>query len=92
MKKAKINIISHDVSEGGLTRAYVLAQAVLKLGYNVDICGLRFGGDLFARPPDNISVSQIKGYRIPALVRSVNALLKKLDGDVLYAVKPRAPG
>ena len=89
MKKIKINIVSHNVSEGGLTRAYVLAQTILKLGHKVEICGLCYGNGLFASPPEDITVRSVIGRRIPALSKSIAGLLRHMDGDIIYAVKPR---
>jgi glycosyltransferase involved in cell wall biosynthesis len=83
----KISIVAPDLVAGGMTRAYALAQALAHAGYTVDILGVKLtGGALYPLPPSNIQVTEIKGYgRLYRLLK----LALTLDGDIIYAIKPR---
>ncbi|MFZ0468834.1 MAG: hypothetical protein WAL92_07945, partial [Thiogranum sp.] len=83
----KISIVAPDLVAGGMTRAYALAQALAHAGYAVEILGVKLtGGALYPLPPSNIQVTEIKGYgRLYRLLK----LALTLDGDIVYAIKPR---
>lgn len=70
-----------------MTRAYVLAQALSHAGYDVEIIGIKLSQRaLYPLPPANIKVTEVTGrYRWYGLLR----LATKVDGDILYAIKPR---
>ncbi|MFC1773987.1 glycosyltransferase [Pseudomonadota bacterium] len=83
----KICIVTPDLVAGGMTRAYALAQALAHVGYDVEILGVKLSrGSLYPVPPSNIKVKEVGGYsRLYSLFR----LAVKLDGDIIYAIKPR---
>jgi glycosyltransferase involved in cell wall biosynthesis len=62
---------------------------LLDLGYAVEVVGFQFGPNLYATPPVGIPVCAIPGQPYPGLLKQIPSLLKKLDGDILYAVKPK---
>ncbi|MDT8388649.1 MAG: glycosyltransferase [Thiogranum sp.] len=70
-----------------MTRAYALAQALAHTGYDVEISGLKLtAGPLYPVPPSSVNVKQINSHsRLFGLLRLAFAL----DGDIVYAIKPR---
>lgn len=91
MRNSKISIISHDFSEGGVTRAYSLAEALRKLKYDVEILGFRSRVDFYALPPPELSIRAIAIHNDGGLLSAARQLFKEIKGDIIYAVKPR-PG
>ena len=89
-RKLKISIIAPDLSGGGGTRAYLLSQVIKKLNYDVKVFGFLFKENLYPVPPSDLTVYSVPGYDYPKLFTSAKQLLDKIDGDILYAVKPRA--
>lgn len=85
----KISILAPDLSGGGGTRAYLLARVLQKLNYDVQIFGFLFGSSLYPIPPDNLPVHWVKGCNYPQFFLAAQKLLAQVDGDILYAVKPR---
>ena len=87
LNRRKISILAPDLVTGGMTRAYALAQALSHAGYAVEILGTRLArGTLYPQPPAHIEVTDMTGRnRLHSLLR----LLMKIDGDILYAIKPR---
>lgn len=72
-----------------MTRAYALALALLDSGHGVEIIGMKLTpGPVYPTPPENLTVTEITGC---CAVQRVWRLLARLDGDILYAIKPR-PG
>jgi glycosyltransferase involved in cell wall biosynthesis len=83
----KISIVAPDLAAGGMTRAYALAQALAHAGYAVEVLGLMLTkGSLYPVPPENIQVTQVTGR---SSLYGLTRLVARLDGDVIYAVKPR---
>lgn len=86
-KNRKISIIAHDLAGGGMTRAYALAQALMHSGYDVEIIGIKLThGAVYPVPPENVSVIEVSGC---CFIHRVWRLLSRLNGDILYAIKPR---
>ncbi|MBD1840704.1 glycosyltransferase family 4 protein [Coleofasciculus sp. FACHB-64] len=88
-RKLKISILTPDFSGGGATRAYLLGQVLQKLDYDVKILGFLFGESIYPIPPSELPVTWVQGGKYPELLNSAKILLKNIDGDVVYAVKPR---
>jgi glycosyltransferase involved in cell wall biosynthesis len=93
-KKTKISIVVSDLSSsgsgrwGGAVRPFLLAQALKKLDYDVEIVGVAFNSD------SNTIESQPGIIAIPCqyhsgFIRAAKQLLRKIDGDIIYAVKPK---
>lgn len=83
----KISIIAPDLVGGGMTRAYVLAQAIAYAGHDVEIFGVKLTREPpYPIPPSHIRVTEVNcRSRLCCLIK----LAIKLDGDLLYAIKPR---
>jgi hypothetical protein len=89
MKKLKVSLVVSDLSGGGAIRAFLLAQVFKKLNYESEIVGFLFGKDLYAIPPSGITILSVPGSRYPEVLTSAHKLLNKIDGDIIYAVKPK---
>ncbi|OCQ97342.1 glycosyl transferase group 1 [Nostoc sp. MBR 210] len=94
--KLKISILVSDLSGagagrwgGGGVRSFLLAQALQKLDHQVEIIGFNFGDEPAVISQSEILVSQIIGYKYPQFIQSAYQLLKKLDGDIIYAMRPK---
>jgi glycosyltransferase involved in cell wall biosynthesis len=92
----KVSILVSDLSSagagrwgGGGVRSFLLAQALQKLEYQVEILGFVFGSEPAVIPQSEIPVSYVVGYNYPQFLGSASQLLKKLDGDIIYAMRPK---
>ena len=85
----KISILTPDLSDNCLGRAYLLAK-ILQRRYEVEIVGPIFGNDIWEPVADDKSITyksvKIGGRFKPYL--QIWKLIKKIDGDVIYAHKP----
>jgi len=83
----KISVLCPSLSGNGLGRAYILALA-LRRHYEVEIVGPMPTGKLW--PPCErveIPIKSVPGAFYPGGA-SFRALLRLIDGDVVYAIKP----
>jgi glycosyltransferase involved in cell wall biosynthesis len=85
----KVSLVVSDLSGGGSVRAFLLAQILKFLGHQIEIVGFLYGTELYAIPPDEITVIPIAGNNYPDFFSSAQKLLQKVDGDIIYAVKPK---
>ena len=85
----KVSLVVSDLSGGGAIRAFLLGQVLKKLNYEVEAIGFQFGQELYAIPPQGFSVDAVTGEQYPAFLGAAQKLLKKIDGDIIYAVKPK---
>lgn len=85
----KVSLVVSDLSGGGSVRAFLLAQVFKQLSYDVEIVGFLFGKELYAIPPDNIPIISIAGKNYPEFLPTARTALNKIDGDLIYAVKPK---
>ncbi|WP_341739155.1 glycosyltransferase family 4 protein [Microcoleus sp. CAWBG640] len=85
----KVSLVASDLSGGGAIRAFLLAQVLIELNCDVEIVGFMFGKELYAIPPHGIPVYAIPGSKYPGFLMNAQKLLKKIDGDIIYAVKPK---
>lgn len=86
---AKISVLCANLSSNALGRAYLLAR-VLQRHYEVEILGPTFGSGVW--PPCDTSEFAYKvvhGCNLPRFLSSTRALLRQIEGDAVYAVKPR---
>lgn len=85
----KISVLNFDLSDNSLGRAYILAKA-LSRHYEVKIIGPATKGHIWEplRQCD-IEIREIPSGPFPLLLFRLPSILKEIDGDVLYAVKPR---
>lgn len=86
----KISILSFDLSDNATGRADLLAQ-LLAPRWEVSVVGPIFGAGLW--PPLADGCIRHHGLRaprrLPGFARHVPALLRLIDGDLIYASKPR---
>ncbi|MGD2180651.1 glycosyltransferase family 4 protein [Lusitaniella coriacea] len=91
----KVSILVSDLSKsgagrwGGAVRTFLLAQALKKLHYDVEILGFVFGD----APPEMLktawSMTTVPGRNYPGFLKSSQTLVGKIDGDVIYALRPK---
>ena len=89
MTRLKITLVVSDLSGGGVIRAFLLAQVCQKLDYQVEIVGFLFGNELYAAPPSGITIFSVQGRNYPGIIESAQKVFNKIDGDIIYAVKPK---
>jgi glycosyltransferase involved in cell wall biosynthesis len=92
----KVSILVSDLSKsgagrwGGAVRTFLLARALEKLGYEVEILGFVFGDT----PPDpeitHFPLKTIQGSNYPQFFRSAGQLMQAISGDILYPLRPKA--
>ncbi|MEG3859294.1 glycosyltransferase family 4 protein [Microcoleus sp. herbarium12] len=85
----KVSLVVSDLSGGGAIRAFLLAQVLIELNYEVEVVGFQFGKELYAIPPKGIPVCAIPGKNYPGFLMDAQKVLQKIDGDIIYAVKPK---
>ena len=85
----KVSLVVSDLSGGGAIRAFLLAQVLIELNYEVEVVGFQFGKELYAIPPRGIPVCAIPGKNYPGFLMDAQKVLQKIDGDIIYAVKPK---
>lgn len=73
----------------GFIRASLLEAALKKLGHEVEILGFLFGKELYKAIPSDTKISAVEGTNFPGFIQSARKLLKKIDGDIIYAIKPQ---
>ncbi|PMB19013.1 glycosyl transferase group 1 [Fischerella thermalis CCMEE 5318] len=88
--KLKISILVWNLSTNdGYIRASLLQKSLMQLGYEVEILGFLFGDELYAAIPPNTQLQAIKGANYPKFFKSIGELIKRIDGDIIYAIKPQ---
>jgi glycosyltransferase involved in cell wall biosynthesis len=92
----KISILVSDLSEkgagrwGGAVRPFLLAQSLQKLGVAVEILGFVPGPNPNLQSTETLPIKQIVGDRYPGLFKSAYQLCSQIQGDIVYAYKPKA--
>lgn len=92
----KISIVVSDLSTagagrwgGGSVRSFLLAQVLKKLNYHVEIVGFVFGESANTDLKSPIPVIQVMGDKYPKFLSCAAEMLKKIDGDIIYAMRPK---
>ncbi|MGB3694874.1 MAG: glycosyltransferase family 4 protein [Spirulinaceae cyanobacterium] len=85
----KVSLLAPDLSGGGGTRAYLIAKVLQKLHYDVEVIGFLFGKSLYPLPPENLEVKWVEGCDYPQLIGSIKNLQREINGEIIYAIKPR---
>ncbi len=85
----KVSILTPNFSKGGVDRAYLLAQVLKKLDHEVEILGFLFGEKIYPEPPADLPIVCLPGCNYPQFFSTVGKLLDRIDGDLIYAVKPK---
>ena len=85
----KISVLAFDLSDNATGRADLLAR-LLAPRYDVDVVGPQFGQALW-RPAQGGPVAHraLRAGRYPRFATSIPDLLRAIDGDLVYASKPR---
>lgn len=90
MFKKSISILVWNLSTNdGFLRAFLLKNALEKLGYQIEILGFKFGNDLYKAIPKNLKIKVVEGGNYPGFWKSINKLLTYIEGDIVYAIKPQ---
>lgn len=96
-KKLKVSILVSDLSSagagrwgGGGVRSFLLAQALQKLEYEVEILGFVFGEEAAVIDQGQIPLYQVTGKNYPSFLKEAYKLFKKIDGDIIYAMRPKS--
>ncbi|NJO79054.1 MAG: glycosyltransferase family 4 protein [Cyanobacteria bacterium RM1_2_2] len=87
-KKVSLLVWNLSTNDGAI-RASLLAEALTRLNYEVEILGFLFGDSLYSALSDRFPVRHVKGYSYPKLFGSMQQLLSQISGDVIYAIKPQ---
>jgi glycosyltransferase involved in cell wall biosynthesis len=85
----KVSLIVSDLAGGGVIRAFLLAQAIEKLNYAVEIVGFLSNGEIYALPNYPLIVKSIRNQHYPGFLKSAWQLIRQIEGDILYALKPK---
>ncbi|MGB3297255.1 MAG: glycosyltransferase [Phormidesmis sp.] len=89
VRDLKVSVIAPDLAGGGTTRVYLVANALQQLGCDVTVVGCQFAEQLYPLPPDNLDVRAVPARRSLNYLADVRQLLKQVQGDVIFAIKPR---
>jgi glycosyltransferase involved in cell wall biosynthesis len=84
----KISILVFDLSNNCLARTYPIGK-VLEKHYEVEVIGPVFGDGIFKPYKDEFRYRIVEGKLYPLFISSISQMLKKINGDILYAFKPR---
>lgn len=85
----KISVLCFDLSDNALGRAELLAR-LLAGRYDVEIVGPQFDDTIWRPLADSpIPHRGVRARRYPGFARAIPELLGLVDGDVIYASKPR---
>lgn len=85
----KITILTFDVSDNATGRADLLAR-LLAPRYPVTVVGPQFGTRVWSPVTGGaIDYVAVPARRYPGFLADVRTLLDRIDGDVIYASKPR---
>lgn len=85
----KISVVAPDLAGGGTTRVYLVANALQQLGHEVTVVGAQFAQQLYPVPPENLKVQAVPARRSLQYLQALKPLLSHLNGDIIYAIKPR---
>ena len=91
--KLKVSLVVSDLSSsgagrwGGGVRPFLLAQALRKLNYDVEMLGVAFGEKAEAIANTDIPIVAFPCEYHSGFLPAASRVLKKIDGDIIYAVK-----
>jgi len=82
----RISILAPDLSGGGMTRAYWIAQLAQSLGHEVEVAGpLIREASVYPEPPPGLCVTRLAGESVSELAAR---WASPRSADLLYAIKP----
>ncbi|MFN6569658.1 glycosyltransferase family 4 protein [Dendronalium sp. ChiSLP03b] len=89
-EKVKVSLLVWNLSTNdGFIRASLLQTALNQLGYEVEILGFLFGKELYKAIPPETKIHTVEGANYPNFIQSIRKILKAIDGDIIYAIKPQ---
>ncbi|MBD2515290.1 glycosyltransferase family 4 protein [Nostoc sp. FACHB-973] len=89
-EKLRISLLVWNLSTNdGFIRASLLKKALISLGYEVQILGFIFGQELYKAISSEDQVYAVNGSNYPGFLKSIRQILKNIDGDIIYAIKPQ---
>lgn len=89
-KRLKVSLLVWNLSTNdGVIRASLLGEALKRLGYTIEVVGFEFGEGRYKAIPSDLAITSVKGYLLPSFVKATGQLLPKIDGDIIYAIKPQ---
>ncbi|MEH1849320.1 MAG: glycosyltransferase family 4 protein [Nostoc sp.] len=86
---SKISLLVSDLSGAAILRAYLLSTALKNLEYEVEIMGFLFGNTLYRNLPSELNIYNLPGKNFPEFFGEISKFLPKIDGDIIYAIKPQ---
>jgi glycosyltransferase involved in cell wall biosynthesis len=85
----KVSVLAFDLSHNATGRADLLAR-LLAPRYDVEVVGPRFGAEMWRPARESpVRYRSLPGGRYPRFATRVPDLLDLVDGDIVYASKPR---
>ncbi len=84
----KISCLVFDLSRNSIVRTYPIAK-VLERRHEVEIIGPCFGDGIFPPYRDEFTFRTVAGSRYPRFLGALPELLRHIEGDIVFAFKPR---
>jgi glycosyltransferase involved in cell wall biosynthesis len=94
-QRLKISLVVSDLSKsgagrwGGAVRPFLLAQALRRLDCEVKIIGFTSNDDPKLDSSSDLPIVSVIGENYPRFFHSAASLLSHVDGDIIYAYKPK---
>jgi glycosyltransferase involved in cell wall biosynthesis len=89
LDKLSVTVVAPDLAGGGTTRVFLLAQTLQTIVGRVQVVGLASGSEIYPQPPDSLPITAIPGWQLPNSLTGLPAALRAIDGDLIYAIKPK---
>jgi glycosyltransferase involved in cell wall biosynthesis len=90
----KVTILSWDLSRNHFSKPFALAEALAR-DYQVQLISFQFFEEPIFPPLEGVNppfeTVYLPGGKFPDFFDSIDRALKKINGDVIYVVKPRLP-
>jgi glycosyltransferase involved in cell wall biosynthesis len=90
----KVTILSWDLCRNHFSKPFALAEALAR-DYDVQLISFRFFEESIFPPLDGVEPTfetvYLPGGKFPGFFDSIKQALFRIDGDVIYVLKPRLP-
>lgn len=84
----KISALISDLADNPIVRAYPILR-VLERRYEIDVVGCCFGEHVFQAYSKDFDFKVIEGCYYPQFIRRFKEIYKHIEGDIIFAFKPR---
>ncbi|MFX0201814.1 MAG: glycosyltransferase family 4 protein [Candidatus Hodarchaeota archaeon] len=84
----KISALVSDLSDNPIVRAYPILK-VLQRRYQIDVIGPCFGRQVFRAYEGEFNFKVVEGCQYPKFVKKLRDVYDSVNGDVLFAFKPK---